>query len=181
MRHRTGHVGNAVEHRPVHVERRVCVRRGPRILEAATLIDGDVDEHAAGLHPRDEVIAHEFGGLGTRHEDSPDHEIGVEAGFLDLVGVGGNGLHVALVDGVHLSQPGDVLVEEEHLGLHAERNGSGVRARDAGADDHDLRGIDPGDSTHEHPAAPVGSLQCVGTHLRRHATGDFRHRCKERE
>ena len=52
-----GMFGDAVEQRAVHGEGRVGVRRRAGVLEAAALVDGDVDEHAARLHPRHEVVA----------------------------------------------------------------------------------------------------------------------------
>ena len=61
--------------------------------------------------------------------------------LLDLVGVRGHRLQVTLVDPVGLAQLLDVAVEDQHLGLHAERDRGGVHARDPGAEHDDLRGV----------------------------------------
>ena len=62
----------------------------------------------------------------TRNEYRTDHHVGIEAGALDFVGVGGDGLHMPLVDGIHLTQTWDVEIEEQNLGLHSQCNGSSV-------------------------------------------------------
>ena len=49
--HRTRHVGHAVEERAVDLEGRVRVGGGSGRLEAAALVDRDVDEHGAVPHP----------------------------------------------------------------------------------------------------------------------------------
>src|SRR5579863_6931492 len=48
-RHGAGHVGDAVVNHAVEDERRRRVRGGAAGLEATALIDGDIDEHGAGL------------------------------------------------------------------------------------------------------------------------------------
>ena len=154
---------------------------GAGVLEAAALVDGDVDEHRAGLHPADQVVAHELGRLGAGDEHRADDEVGVEAGPLDLVAVARDGLHVALVDPVHLAQPGDVEVEQQHLGLHAERDRGGVEAGDAGAEHDDLRGVHAGDAAHEHAAAALRPLEEVRPGLRGHPAGDLGHRREQRQ
>src|SRR6185295_11957174 len=53
------HVCHAVMNDAVDLEGRIGVRRGPRGLEAAALIDGYVDEHGATLHVREHVAADE--------------------------------------------------------------------------------------------------------------------------
>ena len=95
------------------------------------------------------------GRLGAGHQHRADHQVGVEDRPLDLVGVGRDGLAVALVDRVDLAQPVDVAVEQQHLGLHAERDRGGVHAGHAGADDDDLRRVDAGDAAHQDAAAAL--------------------------
>ena len=46
LRHGARHVGDAVVHDAVHLVGRVVVRRGPAGLDAAALIDRDVDDDA---------------------------------------------------------------------------------------------------------------------------------------
>ena len=52
-RHRAGHVGDAVVDDPVDLVGRVAVRGRPRGLEAAALVDRDVDQHRVGSHQRE--------------------------------------------------------------------------------------------------------------------------------
>ena len=52
VRHRARHVRHAVERRVVHRVGRLGVRGGVGVLEAAALVDRDVDQHRARLHPR---------------------------------------------------------------------------------------------------------------------------------
>ena len=62
---------------------------------------------------------------------------------------------------VHLTQARDVLVEQKHLGLHAERDRGRVEAGDACSDDDDLRGVHAGDSAHE-PTDRLGRRHQAG-------------------
>ncbi len=161
-----GHVGDAVEDGVVHAVRRLGVRGRARVLEAAALVDRDVDEDRAGLHPRDEVVAHEHRRLRAGHQDGTDHHVCVDDRALHLVRIGRDRLQVALVDPVDLAQLVDVAVEQQHLGLHAERDRRRVHARDAGPDDHHLRGVHAGDTAHQHAAAALGPHEALRSHLR---------------
>ena len=98
-----------------------------------------------------------------------------------LVRVARHGLQVALVDAVGLAQPLHVLVQQQHLGLHAERDRRGVHPADPGAEHDDLRGVDPGHAAHEHAAPAAAPLQAVRPHLRGHPPGDLAHRRQQRQ
>ena len=82
-------------------------------------------------------------GFGARDEHRPDDEVSVEHRTLDLVGVGGHGLAVALIDPVSVAKPRDVLVQQQDLCLHAERDRCCVHPRYPCPDDHDLGGVNP--------------------------------------
>ncbi len=88
---------------------------------------------------------------------------------------------MALVDPVDLAQPADVLVEQQHLGLHAERDGGGVQAGDAGPEHDDLAGVDARDPAEQDAATAVGALEEVRAGLRRHPPGHLRHRGEQRQ
>ena len=195
----------------MHAIGRLGVRGRVRVLEAAALVDGDVDEHRARLHPRHEVVADQRRGLrardehraddqvGVEHgalalvgggraglavardEHRADDQVGVEHGALDLVGIGRDGLAVALVDGIDLAQPGHVLVEQQHLRLHAERDGGRVDPRDAGSDDDDLGRVHAGHTTHQGAAATALRHEVVRADLRGEATCDLGHRGEQRQ
>ena len=122
-----------------------------------------------------------FGAFAPGDQHRADDQVGVEHRPLDLVGVRRDGLAVALVDRVHLAQPGDVAVEQQHLGLHAERDRGGVLAGDAGADDDDLRRVHAGDAAHQHAAAAALAHQVVRADLRREPAGDLGHRREQRQ
>ena len=76
-RHGARHVGHAVEHGVVHGEGGVVVRGRARVLEAAALVDRDVDQHRARLHLRDSRIGHQLGCLGAGDQHRADHQVGL--------------------------------------------------------------------------------------------------------
>ena len=78
-RHRAGHVGDAVVDDPVDLVGRVAVGGRPRGLEAAALVDRDVDEHRVRLHQRELRAADHVRGAGAVHEHGADHEVHVAA------------------------------------------------------------------------------------------------------
>jgi hypothetical protein len=100
---------------------------------------------------------------------------------LDLEGVGGDGLQVPLVDPVGLPELVDVAVEQQHLGLHAEGDGGGVHAGDAGADHHHLGRVDARHAAHQGAPATAGAHQVVGADLGRQPAGDLAHRRQQRQ
>ena len=175
VRHGARHVRNAVEHRVMHGVGRVGVGRRPRVLETSALVDGDVDEHGAGVHPGHLLVGHEARGAGSGDEDGTDHHVGVGDGPLDLVGVGRDRLAVALVDEVGVAQLVDVVVEQQHLGLHAQGDRSGVHPGHAGADDDDLGGVHPETPPMRMPRPPSARRRaCAPTWgARRPATSDI--------
>ena len=122
-----------------------------------------------------------IGRLGAGHEHRPDDQVGVDDGPLDLVRVGRDGLQVPLVDRVGGPQPRDVLVHQQHLGLHAEGDGRRAHARHAGAEHDDLRRVHPGHAAHEHAAAAAVALQVMRPDLRRHPAGDLGHGREQRQ
>src|SRR3712207_8698719 len=61
----------------------LMIRRPPRstlfpytTLFRSALVDRDVDEHRAGLHPRDELVGDQRRGLRARHEHGADDHVG---------------------------------------------------------------------------------------------------------
>ena len=119
--------------------------------------------------------------MAPGHQHRADHQIGIEHRPLDLVRVGRDGLQVSLIDPVRVPQLVDVPVQQQDLGLHAERDGRGVHPGHARADHHDLRRVDPGHAAHQGAAATALPHQVVGADLRRQPTGDLAHRGEQRQ
>ena len=180
-RHGARHVGDAVEHGVVNGERGIVVRGGPRVLEAATLVDRDVDEHGARLHVRDSRIGDQLGGLGARHQDGADHQVGLLDGLLEFESRRVAGLDGAAVLGVDLAQRVDVEVEHGDVGAHTPGDGGGVVAGHSAADHHDFGRSDAGDAAHEYAATALGAHQVVGADLCGQAARDLAHRSQQRQ
>jgi hypothetical protein len=151
------------------------VRGRAGVLEAAALVDGDVHQHRAGSHPADQLVGHQPGRLGAGDQDRPDDEVGLQDGPLDLQDVGGDRLAVTLVDQVRLAELVDVRVQQEHLGLHAERDGGRVHAGDARADHHHLGRVHAGDAAHQDAPAALRAHQVIGADLGREPARDLGH------
>ena len=179
MRHGTGHVGDAVIRRVVHTEGGVGVRRGTGALEAATLVDGDVDEHRAGLHLAHHLVGDELGRLGPRDEDGPDDEVGLEHLLADRQRGRGDLVDAIVIAPEAHPQLVEIGVEKCHIGAHAEGDVGGVLARDAGTEHDDLGVGDPSNAAEQDAAAASGSHEGEGTHLGREAAGDLRHRVEQ--
>jgi len=98
-----GHVGHAVVKNALLDIDRIVVSRGTGSFGAPPLIDGDVDEDAAGTHPAEHGAGDEFGSFGSGDENGPDEEIDVGEELVEMGLIGKE-----RVGGVH----GDV--EETH-------------------------------------------------------------------
>jgi len=88
---------------------------------------------------------------------------------------------VALVNAVGRAELVDVLVQQQHLGLHAERDHGSVHPRDTGPDDDHLPGVHPGDAADQNAAPATGPHQVVRAGLRGEPTGHLAHRRQERQ
>ena len=75
--HAAGHVRDAVVDDPVDLVHRIGVRRRVRGLDAAALVDRDVDDHRAGLHLGEHLAADELRSARARDEHGADHDVGV--------------------------------------------------------------------------------------------------------
>jgi hypothetical protein len=132
-------------------------------------------------HLLDERVRHQTRGPGADDEDRPDDDVSLEAHLLDGVLRRGDGLERAAEVVVHLAQAVEVAVENEDFGVHADRHGGGGEAGDAGTEDHDTRGTDPGDPAHKNAPAAPGAHEVMRAHERRHPAGDLAHGCQKRE
>jgi hypothetical protein len=166
---------------PVHLEDRVVVRRRVRGLEAASLVDRDVDEYRSGAHEAEHLARHELRRDGARDEDGPDHHVGVGEGLLDLEPVRHRERHPSVERDLELAHSVDRLVEHPDVRLHAERDDRGVEADDAASEHHDLGRRHARDTAEKDAAAAVSLLERPGAHLRREPARDLAHRREERE
>ena len=165
----------------MHRERRVVVGGGARILEAAALVDGDVDQHRARLHVRDSRIRHQLGRLGAGHQHRADHQVGLRDRFLELENRRIPGLYAAAELGVHLAELVDVDVEDRHMCAHPCGDARGVVAGGTATDDHHVRGRDPGHAAHQDATAAVAAHHVIRADLGRQPSGDLTHRGQERK
>ncbi|SKY17585.1 Uncharacterised protein [Mycobacteroides abscessus subsp. abscessus] len=160
----------------MHGERRVVVGGGPRVFEAAALIDSDVDEHRARLHLRDKAVGDEHGCLRAGDEHRTDHEVGLLDGLGECERRRVAGVDASAEAGVDGAKFGDVEVEDGDLCAHSHRDGRGVDAADTSTDDDDVGGFGAGDAAHQHAAAAFGTHEVVGAHLGSESAGDLAHR-----
>ena len=136
---------------------------------------------APGLHRPHHVLGHHDRGAAGRHEDRADHEVGVGHGTRDRAAVRRQRHDAALVDLVDPPEPVDVLVEQEHLGLHALRDPRAVPPDVARAEHHDPRRPDAGDPAEQHAPAAELALEEPGADLGGHPARDLAHRGEQGE
>ena len=160
---------------------RVVVRGLMDCLDAATLIDGNVNNDSAWLHAAHHVFAHDNRSAAARHEHCADHQVGICDVALDCAAVRGQGDHTTFLDLIDPAKAVDVLVEQHDLGLHARCDPRRVPAHVAGPEYHDFGWSNAGCATQQHAAATVVSLEIMGSQLRRQAAGYFAHRRQQRK
>ncbi len=178
---RAGHVRHAIMDHAVHLEHRVLVRGGMRRLEAAALVDRDVDQHRTALHRLEHFACDQLRRrcAGTQHR--ADDEVGVlhRRGDRRLGGIGG--LDLAAEEHVELGKPRVRDVIDRHIRAHADRHLRCVDARNAAAEDRDSRRRHAGHAAEQYAAAALFLLQIMGADLDRHAAGHFGHRLEQGE
>src|SRR5580658_224842 len=179
--HGRGHVGDAVVDDAVDLVAGIGVGGGTGGLDAAALVDGDVDDDGALLHAADHLFGDELGGGGAGNEDSADEEVGLAGGALEVVGVGGQGEDAAVEDVVQVAEAVEVEVDEGDLGAEAEGHFGGVGADDAASDDADVAGRDAGDAAEQDAAAAVLLFEVGSADLDGETAGDLGHGGEERE
>ena len=165
----------------MHRESGIGVGGRVGVGEASTLVDSDVDEYAARLHTRHELITHEFRCLGARYQHRSDHHVRGDAGPVDLERVGGDGLDPPGVERIELSQALEIRVEYRHLGTEPDRDRQCIRAGNAAAEHDDPGRMRAGNSGYEEAGAAIGLQHRVRADERGEATGDFTHRCEQRQ
>ena len=180
-RHRAGHVGDAIMDHAVDRVDRIGVGRGVARLEAAALVDGNVDEDRTALHRLEHRLGHQLGRRRAGDQHRADHQFGL----LDRLGDRGlrreGGLDRRSEVQVELGQPVIVDVIDGHIGALAGGDLRGVDAGHPAAEDRDLGRGDPRDAAEQHAAAALLLFQIMGADLDRHAPRDFAHRLQQRQ
>ena len=177
-----GHVRDAVVDDAVDLEDRVVVGRRVRGLEAAALVDRDVDEHGAGLHQAaasraSRASARRAPGTST----APITMSASASDLLDLEPIRHRERDAAVERDLEVAHALDRLVEHPHVRLHAEGDDRGVEADDAAAEDDDLGRRHARNAAEQDAAAAVRLLERPGAHLRRQPARDLAHRREQRQ
>ena len=155
--------------------------RRARGLEAAALIDRDVDEDGARFHQRELRARDHMWGTRPVHEHGADHEVDVGQPLLDPERGREAGVGPPTERDVELAEPIDVAVEHIHVGLHPERDEGRVHADHAAADDHHARRGHARHAAEQDPPAAERLLEHERACLRRDLARHLRHRCEQRQ
>ena len=91
-----------------------------RGLDAAALVDGDVDDDGAGLHVGEHLAADELRRARPRNEDGTDHDVRMRDGLLDLEARGHEQADAAGEDLVEVSHTVDRALENRDPRAEAE-------------------------------------------------------------
>ena len=123
------------------------------------------------------------GALAPGHQHRADHQVGVEHGPLDLVRVGRDRSAGGPGRSGRPARSRSMLrVEQQHLGLHAERDRGGVHARTRRRRcTTTLAAYTPETPPISTPRPPCGPHQVVRADLRRQPAGDLGHRRQQRQ
>ena len=146
---------------------RVGVGRLVDRLDAAALVDGEVDDHrprASSCATISSVTTTGARPPGT--STAPITRSASATARVDRAPVARERHDAALVDLVDPAQPVEVLVEQDDLGLHALRDPRRVPADVAGAEHDDARRAHAGGAAEQHAAAAVLALEEVRADLR---------------
>src|SRR5688572_8104374 len=130
---------------PVDDIGRIGMRRRPRGLSAATLVDGHVDQYRAWLPALDHGARDEFRRRRPWNEHAADDEVGFGTFILDRPLRGIEGLQVRAETGDKLLHPLRVLLQHYDVGTEPQRHGRRIRADYAAAEYHHLRRRHAGD------------------------------------
>ena len=82
---------------------------------------------------------------------------------------------------VDLAQTLEVAVEDVHLAVETDGQGGRRHAHDAGAEDHHLGRLHPGDAAHEHTPSAPGPHEVMGADDGRHPAGHLAHGGEQRQ
>ena len=138
MRHRRRHIGDAIMHDATQHIGRITVSGGTSGLNAAALIDGDVNDDGTFLHGGNHRFGDNLGCGSARDQHAADEKVRLASSMADVVGVGSESVDAAVEDIVQFAQAVQVHVDDGDFRAHAERDFGGVDANNAAADDADI-------------------------------------------
>ena len=118
--------------------------RRPRRLEAAALVDRDVDQHRAALHAGEMRAGDKLRRAGARNQHRADDDVGVDDFFLDRLQGREARANAAGKQLVQDTQPRQRAVEHDDVGAETGRHSCGMGADHPAADHRDPAGATPG-------------------------------------
>ena len=157
------------------------MRRRPRRLEAAALVDGHVNHHRAGFHLLQHIARDELRSLGARNQHRADDQIGALELLADVVFRRHQGFDVL---GHHVGKVRETLqrnIADRDVGSRSGGRTRRGRADHACADDEDLGGFHARNAAQQNALAAAGFLKEVAALLRGHAARDLGHRDQQRQ
>ena len=152
-----------------------------RRLDAAALVDRDVDDDRAGLHLGEHLAADELRRARARDEHGADDDVGMRDRLLDLEARRHEQADPAGEDLVEVPHPVDRALENRDLRAEPERDDRGVVADDPAAEDDDATGLYARSPREENAAAAERLLEEVRRGLRREPSRDLAHRGEQRQ
>ena len=162
-------------------EGRIVVGGRVGVLEAATLVDGDIHQHRSGLHLGDHVVGDELRGLGAGDEHRADHQIGLEDVLLHGEGGAHDTVYLVVEPPEGVAQLVEVGVENRDIRTETHGDIGRVLARDTATEDYDLGAGNATDAAHEDAAPTLGLHESVGTDLGGQGACDLGHGVEQRQ
>ena len=140
---------------------RLGVRGRAAGLEAAPLVDGDIDDDAAGPHARDHLPGHQLRRLRAGDQHGADHHVGFGHVRRGPCPVRDDQVEPAAEHIGEVGQPHRVGVQHPHDRPQPESHLGGLGSGDATADDGHLRGGRARNSAQQQTGPAGGALQVV--------------------
>ncbi len=175
-RHGAGHVGDTVVDHTLFDVDGVGVGGGAGCLDAAALVNGHVNDHAARPHaphhlPRDHVRRPR-----ASDEHRPDHDIGAFDSLGDVVRVRAQGDEIAVKYLAQVAKPIYPEINGDDAGSHAEGHLHRVLPHSADSDDSYGAGKNARHPAQQFAPSAAGLFQTMGSHLYCHPASHFAHR-----
>ena len=136
---------------------------------------------APGFIPRTISRRDQLRRRGARHQHRADDEIRRQHLALDVLHGGEERVQLRAELHVELVEPGERLVDDGDIGLHAHGHARGIGAGDAAAEDHHLGRRHAGHAAQEDAEPALLLLEAMRADLDRHAAGDLAHRREQRQ
>ena len=159
---------------------RMAVRRWSRRFRTPALVDRDVGEYRALLHPGDHLPGDQSRCERPGDQHCADHHVGLAHGLLDLEGGRHQETDPAREDLFEVTHPVDRALEDRDVRAQPDRDHGGVVADDASTDDDDTPRRNSGHASQQQASAAQWLLEEVRPGLCREPACDFAHRRQQR-